>query len=413
MACFIGMDTWVAHMTRTVFSLRNLTAGSLLLLVVAPALHAAEQMPAAPAIDARAWILMDYASGKVLSEGNADEKLDPASLTKIMTSYVVGQALKAGKIKLTDSVTIGRDAWATGNPALRGSSVMFLKPGDQVSVENLNKGVIIQSGNDASIALADYVAGSQDSFVSLMNNYAQKLGLTNTTFQTVHGLDAPGQFSTARDMALLTKAMIHDVPQEYAIHKEKEFTFNNIRQPNRNRLLWSSNLNVDGVKTGTTAGAGYNLVSSATMGDMRLIAVVLGTKSDRIRFNESEKLLTWGFRFYETVTPIKPDATFVEQRVWYGDSNLVKLGAGEAGSITLPKGQMKDLKASFTLNSPQLTAPLAKGQVVGTIDFKLNDKTIEQRPLIVMEAVNEGGFFSRMVDFVMMKFHQWFGSWFS
>lgn len=413
MACFIGMDTWVAHMTRTVFSLRNLTAGSLLLLVVAPALHAAEQMPAAPAIDARAWILMDYASGKVLSEGNADEKLDPASLTKIMTSYVVGQALKAGKIKLTDSVTIGRDAWATGNPALRGSSVMFLKPGDQVSVENLNKGVIIQSGNDASIALADYVAGSQDSFVSLMNNYAQKLGLTNTTFQTVHGLDAPGQFSTARDMALLTKAMIHDVPQEYAIHKEKEFTFNNIRQPNRNRLLWSSNLNVDGVKTGTTAGAGYNLVSSATMGDMRLIAVVLGTKSDRIRFNESEKLLTWGFRFYETVTPIKPDATFVEQRVWYGDSNLVKLGAGEAGSITLPKGQIKDLKASFTLNSPQLTAPLAKGQVVGTIDFKLNDKTIEQRPLIVMEAVNEGGFFSRMVDFVMMKFHQWFGSWFS
>jgi len=402
-------------MTRNAVSLRGLAAGSLLLLFVAPAVQAAEQvqMPAPPPVDAKAWILMDYASGKVLSEGSADEKLDPASLTKIMTSYVVGQALKAGKIKLTDSVTIGRDAWATGNPSLRGSSVMFLKPGDQVSVEDLNKGVIIQSGNDASIAIADYVAGSQDSFVGLMNSYAQKLGLTNTTFQTVHGLDAPGQFSTARDMALLTRAMIHDVPEEYAIHKEKEFTFNNIRQPNRNRLLWNASLNADGVKTGTTAGAGYNLVSSAVQGDMRLIAVVLGTKTDRIRFNESEKLLTWGFRFFETVTPIKPDATFVEQRVWYGDTNQAKLGAGEAGSITLPRGQLKNLKASYTLNQPQLTAPLAKGQVVGTIDFKLNDQTVEQRPLIVMDAVNEGGFFSRMVDFVLMKFHQWFGSWFS
>ncbi|HEY2453957.1 MAG TPA: serine-type D-Ala-D-Ala carboxypeptidase [Scandinavium sp.] len=402
-------------MTRTVVSPRGLAAGSLLLLLVAPALQAADavQQPEAPPVDAKAWILMDYASGKVLSEGNADDKLDPASLTKIMTSYVVGQAIKANKIKMTDMVTIGKDAWATGNPALRGSSVMFLKPGDQVSVENLNKGVIIQSGNDACIALADYVAGSQDSFISLMNSYSQKLGLTNTTFKTVHGLDAPGQFSTARDMALLTKAMIHDVPDEYAIHKEKEFTFNNIKQPNRNRLLWNTSLGADGVKTGTTAGAGYNLVSSAQQGDMRLIAVVLGTKTDRIRFNESEKLLTWGFRFYETVTPIKPDATFIEQRVWYGDSSQAKLGAGEAGSITLPRGQLKNLKASYSLNEPQLTAPLTKGQVVGTIDFKLNDKTIEQRPLIVMEAVNEGGFFNRMVDFVLMKFHQWFGSWFS
>ncbi|MCS2153581.1 serine-type D-Ala-D-Ala carboxypeptidase [Scandinavium goeteborgense] len=402
-------------MTRTVVSPRGLAAGSLLLLLVAPGIQAAEavQQPAAPPVDAKAWILMDYASGKVLSEGNADDKLDPASLTKIMTSYVVGQAIKANKIKMTDMVTIGKDAWATGNPALRGSSVMFLKPGDQVSVENLNKGVIIQSGNDACIALADYVAGSQDSFISLMNSYSQKLGLTNTTFKTVHGLDAPGQFSTARDMALLTKAMIHDVPDEYAIHKEKEFTFNNIKQPNRNRLLWNNSLGADGVKTGTTAGAGYNLVSSAKQGDMRLIAVVLGTKTDRIRFNESEKLLTWGFRFYETVTPIKPDATFIEQRVWYGDSSQAKLGAGEAGSITLPRGQLKNLKASYTLNEPQLTAPLTKGQVVGTIDFKLNDKTIEQRPLIVMEAVNEGSFFNRMVDFVLMKFHQWFGSWFS
>jgi len=393
-------------------SLRAMLAGTTLLLLAAPAI--AEEQPAnAPQVEAKAWILMDYASGKVLAEGNADEKLDPASLTKLMTSYVVGQALKAGKIHLTDMVTIGKDAWATGNPVLRGSSLMFLKPGDLVSVEDLNKGVIVQSGNDASIAIADYVAGSQDSFVSLMNNYAQKLKLTSTTFKTVHGLDAPGQFSTARDMALLGQALIHDVPDEYAIHKEKEFTFNKIKQPNRNRLLWSSNLNVDGMKTGTTAGAGYNLVASATQGDMRLISVVLGTKTDRIRFNESEKLLTWGFRFFETVTPIKPDATFVTQRVWFGDSSEVKLGAGEAGSVTIPRGQLKNLKASFTLDQPQLTAPLKKGQVVGKINFQLNGKVVEQRPLMVMEAVEEGGFFSRMWDFVLMKFHSWFGSWFS
>ncbi len=410
------MDIQVAFMTsfsRSGASCARALSGAFLLISLTAA-HAADPIaPAAPAVEARAWILMDYHSGKVLAEGNADEKLDPASLTKLMTSYVVGQALKAGKIHLDDKVTVGKDAWATGNPALRGSSLMFLKPGDQVSVADLNKGVIIQSGNDASIAIADYVAGSQDAFVSLMNGYAKRLGLANTTFKTVHGLDAPGQFSTARDMALLGKALIHDVPDEYAVHKEKEFTFNNIRQPNRNRLLWSTSMNVDGMKTGTTAGAGYNLVASATQGDMRLISVVLGAKTDGVRFRESEKLLTWGFRFFETVTPIKPDAAFVSQRVWFGDTSEVRLGAGEAGSVTIPKGQLKNLKATYTLNSPQLTAPLKAGQVVGTIDFQLNGKSIEQRPLVVMEAVNEGGFFSRMWDFVLMKFHQWFGGWFS
>ncbi len=222
-----------------------------------------------------------------------------------------------------------------------------------------------------------------------MNGYAKKLGLTNTTFQTVHGLDAAGQFSTARDMALLGKALIHDVPEEYAIHKEKEFTFNKIRQPNRNRLLWSTNLNVDGMKTGTTAGRDTTWSLLRPRGyapDLRGV----GAKTDRIRFNESEKLLTWGFRFFETVTPIKPDATFVTQRVWFGDKSEVNLGAGEAGSVTIPRGQLKNLKASFTLTEPQLTAPLKKGQVVGTIDFQLNGKSIEQRPLMVMEAVEEG-----------------------
>jgi len=373
----------------------------------------AEQAPAAPQIDAKAWILIDYASGKVLTESNADQRLDPASLTKMMTSYVVGQAIKSGKIKPDDMVTVGQDAWATGNPKLRGSSLMFLKPGDRIPVHELNKGIVIQSGNDACIALADYVAGSQDSFIGLMNNYVKALGLKNTHFMTVHGLDADGQYSTARDMALIGQALIRDVPEEYALNKEKEFTFNNIRQMNRNRLLWSSNLKVDGIKTGHTSGAGNNLVASATEGDMRLISVVLGTASDAIRFRESEKLLTWGFRFFETVTPIKAGAPFAQQRVWFGEQNQVNLGVENDAALTIPKGQMKNLKASYSLTSPQLEAPLKKNQVVGTIDFQLDGKTIEQRPLVVLQDVPEGGFFSRIIDFVMMKFNGWFGKWFS
>ncbi|WP_442799261.1 serine hydrolase [Pantoea vagans] len=400
-------------MTNTRFTsrLRHLVATSL--LIIAPISAFAEQAPAAPGIDAKAWILIDYASGKVLTESSADQRLDPASLTKMMTSYVVGQAIKAGKIKPDDLVTVGQDAWATGNPKLRGSSLMFLKPGDRIPVHELNKGIVIQSGNDACIALADYVAGSQDSFIGLMNNYVKALGLQNTHFMTVHGLDAEGQYSTARDMALIAQALIRDVPEEYALNKEKEFTFNKIRQINRNRLLWSTNLKVDGVKTGHTSGAGNNLVASATEGDMRLISVVLGTASDAIRFRESEKLLTWGFRFFETVTPIKADAPFAQQRVWFGDKSQVNLGVAKDAALTIPKGQMKNLKASFKLNAPQLEAPLKKNQVVGTIDFQLDGKTIEQRPLVVLQDVPEGGFFSRMIDFVMMKFNGWFGKWLS
>ncbi|MCX8959705.1 serine-type D-Ala-D-Ala carboxypeptidase [Erwinia psidii] len=373
----------------------------------------AEQAPTPPQVDAKAWILMDYRSGKVLTESHADDRLDPASLTKIMASYVVGHAIKSGKITADDMVTVGKDAWATGNPVLQGSSLMFLKPGDRIPVSELNRGIVIQSGNDASIALADYVAGSQDSFVSLMNSYAQALGLKNTYFKTVHGLDSEGQFSTARDMALLSQALIRDVPDEYALHKEKEFTFNNIRQYNRNRLLWSSNLNVDGIKTGHTNGAGNNLVASATDGDQRLISVVLGADTDAVRFHESEKLLTWGFRFFDTVTPIKAGKPFATHRVWYGDKKEVQLGVAGDASVTLPKGQMKNLKASYTLSQPLLKAPLAKNQVVGTIDFQLDGKIIEQHPLVVMETVKEGHFFSRITDLVLMKFNGWFGKWFA
>lgn len=400
-------------MKTTIFltRLKSITVGTVLLAGLSTAPRA-EQLPAAPQIESKAFILMDYHSGNVLAESNADERLDPASLTKIMASYVIGQAIKAGKIRPTDEVTVGKDAWATGNPALSGSSLMFLKPGDRIPVSELNKGIVIQSGNDASIALADYVAGSQDSFVSLMNSYAKALKLTNTHFLTVHGLDAPGQYSTARDMALLGQALIRDVPEEYALHKEKEFTFNNIHQLNRNRLLWSSNLNVDGIKTGHTSGAGHNLVASATQDGMRLISVVLGAATDGIRFRESEKLLTWGFRFFETVTPVKAGVPFTTQRVWFGTRKEARLGVANDAALTIPKGQMKNLKASFTLIQPQLSAPLAKNQVVGTIDFQLNGKSVEQRQLVALDDISEAGFISKLWDSVMMKLQQWFSGWF-
>ena len=365
-------------------------------------------VPAAPAIDAEAYILIDYNSGKVLAESNADQRRDPASLTKMMTSYVIGQAIKSGKIGANDMVTVGEDAWATGNPIFKGSSLMFLKPGDRVSVSQLTRGINLQSGNDACVAMADYVAGDQANFVNLMNTYVNKLGLQNTHFQTVHGLDAAGQYSSARDMALIGQALIRDVPEEYEIYKEKEFTFNNIRQTNRNGLLWDKSLAVDGIKTGHTDAAGYNLVASAKDGDMRLISVVMGGKSSKGRDAESKKLLTYGFRFYETVKPLQAGVEFATAPVWFGDDSEIKLGVVEDLYLTIPRGRLKDLKASYELTTTEIEAPLKKGQQVGTISFQLDGKTIEQRPLAVLKDVEEGGFFSRLIDYIKLLFHRWF-----
>ncbi|CAG9412818.1 D-alanyl-D-alanine carboxypeptidase DacA [Providencia alcalifaciens] len=366
-------------------------------------------VPAAPAIDAEAYILIDYNSGKVLAQSNADQRRDPASLTKMMTSYVIGQAIKSGKIGANDMVTVGDDAWATGNPIFKGSSLMFLKPGDRVSVSQLTRGINLQSGNDACVAMADYVAGDQANFVNLMNTYVNKLGLQNTHFQTVHGLDAAGQYSSARDMALIGQALIRDVPEEYEIYKEKEFTFNNIRQTNRNGLLWDKSLAVDGIKTGHTDAAGYNLVASAKDGDMRLISVVMGGKSSKGRDAESKKLLTYGFRFYETVKPLQAGVEFATAPVWFGDDSEIKLGVVEDLYLTIPRGRLKDLKASYELTTTEIEAPLKKGQQVGTISFQLDGKTIEQRPLTVLKDVEEGGFFSRLIDYIKLLFHRWFG----
>ncbi|MDU6410225.1 MAG: D-alanyl-D-alanine carboxypeptidase DacA [Yersiniaceae bacterium] len=394
--------------------LKSITLGTVLALGVTSVAKADDvnlktMIPGVPQIDAEAYVLIDYNSGKVLAEMNADARRNPASLTKMMTSYVIGQAIKAGKITPTDVVTIGKDAWATGNPEFKGSSLMFLKPGDRVPVSELNRGIILQSGNDACVAMADYVAGSQDAFVGLMNNYVKALGLQNTQFKTVHGLDADGQFSSARDMALIGQALIRDVPDEYATYHEKEFTFNKIRQVNRNGLLWDTSLNVDGIKTGHTDAAGYNLVASATEGQMRLISAVLGGHTYKGRETESKKLLTWGFRFFETVSPLKAGKEFASEPVWFGDTDRVELGVDKDLYLTIPRGRMKDLKASYVLTTPEIHAPLAKNQVVGSINFQLDGKTIDQRPLVVLNEVKEGGFVGRLIDYIKLMFHHWFG----
>ncbi|MBW4219399.1 D-alanyl-D-alanine carboxypeptidase DacA [Enterobacter roggenkampii] len=402
---------------KTTFSARFVQRMALTTALCAAALSAAHaddlniktMIPGVPQIDAESYILIDYNSGKVLAEQNADARRDPASLTKMMTSYVIGQAMKAGKFKETDLVTIGNDAWATGNPVFKGSSLMFLKPGMQVPVSQLIRGINLQSGNDACVAMADFAAGSQDAFVGLMNSYVNALGLKNSHFQTVHGLDADGQYSSARDMALIGQALIRDVPNEYSIYKEKEFTFNGIRQTNRNGLLWDNSLNVDGIKTGHTDKAGYNLVASATEGQMRLISAVMGGRTFKGRETESKKLLTWGFRFFETVNPLKAGKEFASEPVWFGDNDRASLGVDKDLYLTIPRGRMKDLKASYVLNSTELHAPLQKNQVVGTIKFQLDGKTIDQRPLVVLQEIPEGNFFGKIIDYIKLMFHHWFG----
>ena len=402
---------------KTTFSARFVQRMALTTALCAAALSAAHaddlniktMIPGVPQIDAESYILIDYNSGKVLAEQNADARRDPASLTKMMTSYVIGQAMKAGKFKESDLVTIGNDAWATGNPVFKGSSLMFLKPGMQVPVSQLIRGINLQSGNDACVAMADFAAGSQDAFVGLMNSYVNALGLKNSHFQTVHGLDADGQYSSARDMALIGQALIRDVPNEYSIYKEKEFTFNGIRQTNRNGLLWDNSLNVDGIKTGHTDKAGYNLVASATEGQMRLISAVMGGRTFKGRETESKKLLTWGFRFFETVNPLKAGKEFASEPVWFGDNDRASLGVDKDLYLTIPRGRMKDLKASYVLNSTELHAPLQKNQDVGPINFQLDGKTIDQRPLVVLQEIPEGNFFGKIIDYIKLMFHHWFG----
>lgn len=361
-------------------------------------------IPDAPDVAAKAYVLMDYNSGRLLAENNAYESLNPASLTKMMTSYVIGQEIKAGNVSADDDVTISKNAWSKNFPD---SSKMFIEVGKTVKVSDLNRGIIIQSGNDACVAMAEHIAGTEGAFVDLMNSWAKQLGMRDSYFENSHGLDSDNHKSTAYDMALLGAALIRDVPDEYDIYKEKSFTYNGIKQYNRNGLLWDNSLNVDGIKTGHTSGAGYNLVSSATKDGMRLIAVVMGTKSEAARKAESKKLLNYGFRFFETITPYKAGDSFVTQKIWYGDRDTVDLGVTTDTPVTINRGQAKNLQANFELTK-ELTAPLAKGEVVGRVYFQLDGKDIAQFPLVTLEEVNEGSWFSKLMDYFKQMFAGWF-----
>lgn len=357
-------------------------------------------IPDAPQIAAKGFVLMDYHSGKVLAQKEMNTKLSPASLTKMMTSYVIGQELKRGNISNDDDVTISRNAWAKNFPE---SSKMFIEVGTTVKVRDLNQGIIVQSGNDACVAMAEHIAGSEDAFVDLMNAWGSSLGMKDTHFANVHGLDNADLYTTPYDMALLGQALIRDVPNEYKIYSEKKFTYNGITQYNRNGLLWDKSMNVDGIKTGHTTNAGFNLVSSATEGKMRLVAVVMGTKDMNARKSESKKLLSYGFRFFETVEPHKAGETFVNEKVWMGDKSTVALGVGEDTYVTLPRGQAKDLTASFVLEK-ELKAPIQKGEKVGTLYYQVNGEDVAQRPLLALDNVEEGSMFSRLWDYIVLLF---------
>ena len=363
-------------------------------------------LPSPPQIAAKAYLLMDYHTGQVLIGSNEHERLPPASLTKMMTSYVIGQELKAGRIKPSDMVTISQNAWAKN---YSDSSKMFIEVGKQVSVENLNLGIIIQSGNDACIAMAEHIAGSEDSFASLMNQWAERIGMKETHFVNSHGLYNPDHYSSAYDMALLGQALIRDLPDEYKIYSQKDFTFNGITQHNRNRLLWDKSLAVDGIKTGHVSEVGFNLVASATgPDDMRLISVVIGSGSEAQRAEESKKLLTYGFRFYQNVIPYKQGAGLATQRVWMGDKSEIKLGTDRDISLLLPRNSSGKLKADFQLRG-ELDAPIKKGEKVGTIFLKLDGKEVAQYPLVALDEVNEGSLFSRLWDYLVLLFQRLIG----
>ncbi|MFI3244891.1 MAG: D-alanyl-D-alanine carboxypeptidase family protein [Ferrimonas sp.] len=365
-------------------------------------------IPNPPSIAAESYILMDYQTGQILAEKDANLQRAPASLTKIMSSYVLGQELKSGRIKLDDTVTVSTNAWAQ-NPKLKGSSLMWLREGTSVSVDELYQGMVVASGNDACIAIAEHIAGSESGFTHLMNTWAGELGMHNSLFENSHGLDANQQQSTAYDMALLTQAFIRDLPDYYKLHSQKQFTYNNITTTNRNGLLWDQSMNVDGVKTGYTSNAGYSLVSSATVDDMRLIAVVMGVpgrnsqEGSNRRQQETKTLLNYGFRFFETVTPYRAGDTFVRQPIWYGSQAEVALGTNIDTPVTIYRGQANALESAFELDQT-LEAPLEKGQQVGTLYFRLGDKEVASYPLVVMESVNEGSWFSKLVDYFKLLF---------
>jgi len=370
------------------------------LLMLGWAAARAEPIPPPPQVPVRGYILLDHQSGNVLAEMKSDERMEPASITKLMTGYVIYKALKSGKIHLNDQVTISEKAWRTSG------SKMFIKLGTQVSMEDLLMGMVVQSGNDATVALAEHVAGSEETFVKLMNQEAERLGMKNSHFTNAPGLPDPNHYMSARDIATLTQALIRDFPDQYARYSVRSFKYNNIEQQNRNRLLLTDS-SVDGVKTGHTESAGYCLVSSAKRDDTRLIGVVLGAQKEKERFQASQALLNYGFSFFESRKLHDANAPIVTARIWKGQENELPLGVIYPLYVTVPKGQTAQVSTTTTVQ-PTIIAPVQKDQSLGEIVVKLGDQEVSKTPLVALKEVPESGWFGRMIDAILLFFHSLF-----
>jgi len=371
---------------------RNLLA-CLVLLLSGVALADA---PQPPAVDARAWLLLDATSGQTIASRNPQERIEPASLTKLMTAYLAFAALKGKSLALGQTIRVSELAWRAGG------SRMFIEPRKPVTVEELLRGMIVQSGNDACIALAEGVAGSEPAFVERMNSEAARLGMTDTNFTNSSGLPGPGHYSTARDLALLASALIRDYPEYYKLYSEREYRYNDITQRNRNRLLWLDP-NVDGVKTGHTESAGYCLIASARRGERRLVSVVIGTPSDGLRARESQKLLNFGFQSYEGLRLYQKGDAIGKLPVWKGSERELKAGVAADLYVTVPRGTADQLQAELVSQQP-LIAPLEAGQRVATLRVSHEGKPLGEYPVVALENVAVAGFFARTWDSVRLWF---------
>ncbi|CAN5588932.1 D-alanyl-D-alanine carboxypeptidase family protein [soil metagenome] len=363
------------------------------------ALSDALPVPPPPAVVGEAWLLMDYATGQELAGENADQHVEPASITKVLTSYVIAAEMKAGKVKPTDPVMMSENAWRSGGAGTDGSYSGF-EVNKTAPLIEMEKGMVVQSGNDAAIALAEHVAGSEDAFAALMNAYARRIGMANSNFVNSHGLSHPEHYSTPRDLALLGRAMVRDFPEEYAYNKIKEYTVGPITQRNRNLLLWRDP-SVDGIKTGHHSGAGYCLMASAKRGDQRLISVVMGSSSEKQRATDSLALLNWGFRFHETHKLFDAGQAIATPKVWKGQANEVRLGVAHPLLVSMPRGKYQQLRPTMDVPK-QLVAPIAKGQAVGNVRVSLDGKVVAQAPLVAIDGVEQGGFFKRLWHELMM-----------
>ena len=376
--------------------LASLLFSLLALLMPAVLWGAAKPIPNPPALDATSYYLVDFDSGRVLAEKNPDDRVEPASITKLMTAYLVDKAIADGDVTLDEMVTISEKAWR-----MKGSK-MFVEVGKQVSVSDLLKGLIIQSGNDASVALAEHLAGSESAFAGYMNHQAKLLGMDNTNYVNATGWPDENHYSSARDIAILTRTLIDEFPKSYNYYKEREYTFNKIRQFNRNRLLWRDD-SVDGVKTGHTEAAGFCLVASAQRDEMRLISVVLGTSSDKARTQSSQSLLNYGFRYFETHKLYRSDEVLKTAKIWYGDQEQISMGVGKDIFITIPRGRYRDLDASMEIDA-EISAPVERGQSLGQVNIKLDEEMILSEAIVALQTVNEGSLIDRAMDSIKLMF---------